>query len=121
MAPPRVNGRVMTNEEDLKSECANRGHDLVCPKIWYRVMHARSCVKKFSGLELNTEYETVRSEEMAYRLHMEKMEKGVMDLQPIAPAAYLLAAGVGAGVLCAGMGLLGQGLGYLVQSFKNSK
>ncbi len=113
MAPPMVNGRAMTNEEDLKSEYANKGHDLVCPKIWYRVMQARVCVKKISGLEPNTEYETVRSEEMAYRLHMEKMEKGVMDLQPIAqfaPAAYLM----GAGVLCAGAG-------YLVQSFRNSK
>ncbi len=111
----------MTDEEDLKSECANKGHDLVCPKIWYRVMQARGCVKKISGLEPNTEYETVRSEEMAYKLHLEKMEKGVMDFQPIAPAIYLM----GAGVLCAGAGAgagaAGYGLGYLVQSFKKSK
>jgi hypothetical protein len=110
----------MTNEEDLKSECANKGHDLVCPKIWHRVMQARGCVNKFSGLEQNTEYETVRTEEMAYRLHMEKMEKGVMDLQPIAPGVNWMGVGVGVGVAFAGAGAAGYGLGYLVQSFKKS-
>ena len=118
MAPPTVNGRVMKNEEELKSEFANKGHDLICPKIWFRVMQSRGCVKKFSGLEPNTEYETVRSEELAYSLHMEKMEKGVMDLQPIAPAAYWMGVGVGVGVAFAGAGAAGYGMGYLVQSFK---
>ena len=119
--PPTVNGRVMKNEEELKSECTNKGHDLICPKIWFRVMQSRGCVNKFSGLESNTEYETVRSEELAYSLHMEKMEKGVMDLQPIAPAAYWMGvgvAGVGVGVAFAGAGAAGYGIGFLVQCFK---
>ena len=105
--PPKVNGREMKNEEDVKIECARKGHDLICPKSWYRLMQVRGCVKTFSGLEPNTEYESVRSEEMAYRLHMEKMEKGVMDLEPIAP-----------GIKWMGIGMALAGMGHLVQSFK---
>jgi hypothetical protein len=74
-------------------------------------MQGRGCVKTFSGLEPNTAYESVGSEDMAYRLHMEKMEKGVMDLEPIAPAAYWM----GVGVAAAGVGY---GVGYVVQSLK---
>ena len=74
-------------------------------------MQGRGCVKTFSGLEPNTAYESIRSEEMAYRLHMEKVEKGVMDLEPIAPAAYWMSIGMAA----AGVGY---GVGCVIQSWK---
>jgi hypothetical protein len=48
---------------------------------------------------------------MPYRLHMEKTEKEVLDLEPIAPAAYWM----GVGVAAAGVGY---GVGYEVQSLK---
>jgi hypothetical protein len=113
---PKVNGREMKNEEDVKIECARRGHDLICPKSWYRLMQVRGCVKTFSGLEPNTEYESVRSEEMAYRIHMEKMEKGVMDLDT--PGINWMCIGVGVGTAGIGVGFFFAGVGCLVNSFK---
>jgi hypothetical protein len=120
--PPTVNGREMKNEEDVKTECAGKGHDLICPKSWYRLMllqvPARDCVKTFSALEPNTAYESVRSEEMAYRLHREKVEKGIMDLEPIAPAIKWMGIGIGVGSAGFGLGHLFQSVAFLVQSFK---
>ena len=122
---PTVNGREMKNQEEVNAECKNKGHDLICPKKWYLLMQTRGCVKTFSGLEPNTAYKSVRSEEMAYRLHMEKMDKGVLDLEPIArfaPAAYWMGVGVGVGVAVAGVGVacagVGYGVGYIIQSCK---
>jgi hypothetical protein len=109
--PPKVNGREMKSEEDVKTECARRGHDLICPKSWYSLMQVRGCVKTFSGLEPNTEYKSVRSEEMAYRLHREKMEKGIMDLD--IPGINWMCIGVG-------IGMAGAGMGFLVHGFKNN-
>ena len=107
---PKVNGREMKNEEDVKIECARKGHDLICPKSWYRLMQVRGCVKTFSSLEPNTEYESVRSEEMAHRLHLEKMEKGIMDLDT--PGIKWM----GIGVAGAGLGIAAIGVAAVVTS-----
>jgi hypothetical protein len=72
------------------------------------------CVKTFSGLEPNTEYESVRSDEMAYRLHREKMEKGFMDLEPLAPAMR----GIEWMCIGAGIGMTLSGVGRLFHGFK---
>ena len=106
----------MKNEEDVKIECARKGHDLICPKSWYRLMQVRGCVKTFSGLKPNTKYESVRSEEMAYRLHLEKMEKGVMDLDT--PGIKWMGIGVGVGIAGAGLGIGAAGVAVLVHGFK---
>ncbi len=41
--------------------------------------------KGFDGSEKNTAYESVRSEEMATGLHLEKVSNGIIDLEPLAP------------------------------------
>ncbi len=107
-----LNGRAMHSAYDVKTELERKAHDLMCPlsafSILSPMLSTRGCVKSFSGLDGNTKYESCRSEELAHRIHMEKLEKGVLDLEPLAPAAkgaqYAAGLGVGLGVGVAGVG-----------------
>ena len=113
-----LNGRAMHSEHDVKKELSRKGHDLMCPlsafSSWSPMLSTRGCVKSYWGLDGNTKYESCRSEELAHRLHMEKMENGVLDLEPLAPAAKgIQAMGVGTG-----LGVAFAGLGALVKALK---
>ena len=96
-----LNGKTIQNENDVNTELKRKGHDLMCPlsafSTWSPILSTRGCVKSFGGLDGNTKYTSCRSEELAHRLHVEKMENGVLDLEPLAPAAK--------GVYFAGLGV----------------
>ena len=112
-----LNGRAMHSEYDVKIELARKDHDLICPLSaflsWSPMLSTRGCVKSYWGLDGNKKYESCRSKELAHRIHVEKMEKGILDLEPIAPAAASAAkgalyagAGIGAGIGFAGLAVL---------------
>jgi hypothetical protein len=117
-----LNGRAMHSVHDVKDELERKGHDLMCPlssfSIWSPILSTRDCVKSFSGLDENTKYESCRSEELAHRLHVAKMERGVIDLEPIAPAANVAGAGVHYAGLGAGVGAAFYGAGTFLKALK---
>ena len=118
-----LNGKTIQNENDVKDELKRKGHDLMCPlsafSTWSPILSTRGCVKSFGGLDGNTKYTSCRSEELAHRLHEEKMENGVLDLEPLAKGAHYagsgayyagLGFGLGAGFVGLGFGLAGLGV-----------
>ncbi len=69
------------------------------------MLSTRGCVKGFHGLENNTAYESIRSADLAHRIHLQKLEKGVFDIESLAPGI----AAAGNGIAAAGKGI-GQGI-----------
>ncbi len=120
-----LNGRAMHCEHDVKKELNRKGHDLMCPlsafSIWSPMLSTRGCVKSYWGLDGNIKYESCRSEELAHRLHMKKMENRGLDLEPLAPAAkgiQAMGVGVQAMGVGTGLGVAFAGLGSLVKALK---
>jgi hypothetical protein len=118
-----LNGRTMRNKRDTDAELERKGHDEMCPisrmARLMPILSTRGCVKEFYGLENNTAYESVRSADLAHRIHVQKMEQGVFDIEPLAPgitAAGNGIAAIGRGLNVVGwgvaVGVAGVGLGY---------
>ena len=82
----KVNGRQLTANQ-LYIEMNMKGHDLICETEWIGPKW-NSAVQTFSALDERTSYVTVRSSEHAYRIHMNNMKNGVVDLSPISGPAY---------------------------------
>jgi hypothetical protein len=132
-----LNGREMHNQVDVEEELERKGHDYVCPISKFAeltpMLSTRGCVKGFHGLENNTAYESIRSADLAHRIHLQKLEKGVFDIEPLAPGITaagngIAAAGKGIGqgfhVACWGVAFavagagLGHGAGCIIKALK---
>ena len=118
-----LNGREMHNQVDVDEELERKGHDYMCPISKFAVLtpmlSTRGCVKGFHGLENNTAYESIRSADLAHRIHLQKLEKGVFDIEPLAPGITAAGNGIaaaGKGIYVASWGVAfavaGAGLGY---------
>ena len=111
-----LNGREMRNKADVDEELERKGHDEICPiskfAVFMPMLSTRGCVKGFHGLENNTAYESIRSADLAHRIHVQKMEKGAFDIEPLAPGI----AAAGNGIAAAGKGLHVAGWGFAVAS-----
>ena len=105
-----LNGREMRTEVDVNEELERKGHDDMCPISRFSalmpILSTRGCVKGFHGLENNTAYESIRSADLAHRIHMQKLEKGIFDVEPLAP-----------GIAAAGEGIAAAGKGFHVASW----
>ena len=82
----KVNGQQLTADQ-LYMEMNMKGHDLICKKGWIGPKW-NSAVQTFSALDEGKSYVTVRSSEHAYRIHMNTMQNGAVDLSPISGPAY---------------------------------
>ncbi len=76
------------------------------------MLSTRGCVKGFHGMENNTAYESIRSADLAHRIHMQKLDKGRFDVEPLAPGI----ATAGKGIASAGEGIAAAGKGFHVAS-----
>ena len=103
----KVNDRQL-NADQLYMEMNMKGHDLICEKGWIWPKW-NSAVKTFSALDEGKSYVTVRSSEHAYRIHLNNMNNGVVDLSPMSGPAYVAALGVAA-----------LGVGVLVRELRQS-
>ena len=93
---PIVNGGPL-NREELNRELRFRNHDLICEEghwMWLVGPNYHHAVKSFDALKDDSKYVTARSAEHAWRIHLENVEKGVVDLEPIRPAADRVASGI---------------------------
>jgi hypothetical protein len=101
---PTING-VERNRDELLRELRVRDHDLICKVglwTWLLGPNYHHAMKSFDALEDNAKYVTARSAEHAWKIHLENVEKGVVDLEPIRPAAERIAFGVALGFILLG-------------------
>ena len=116
-----VNGLYRKSDE-VEHELVRKRHDLLCPiqkfMFLFPYMSRKGCVSNAKGLDQGREYKSVRSEELAHRVHIEKMKQGILDLDPIRPAVTIAAFGfamIGVGVAALG---IGYGVSKLISACK---
>jgi hypothetical protein len=78
-------------------------------------MSTSKCVFDFAGMDSNTRYISVRSQDLAHKIHLENIEKGIVDFEPFhdgftAIGSGMCAMGVGVGIGVAAWGI-GKGVG----------
>lgn len=118
-----VNSLHMTKDQFL-AVLQSKNHDLACPNQWFTTFGRsyQHCVRKFEGLDPGVHYVTVRSAELAHQIHLQLVENGILDLEPLRDGATWLGIGIGVGMLAFGVGI-GAGVfvigcSFLVRSFK---
>ena len=111
-----LNGHVVKSKTEVENQLKAKQHDTICKIAFSKILPillTKGCVKGFEGMEQGCAYESVRSQDLAHRIHVEKMEQGVLDFEPLAPGFKA----AGDGVKFAGLGLgfafaaIGVGLG----------
>ena len=79
-----VNNKYLTKEQ-FHAELWHKNHDLVCPRTWLfsfgRSYH--QCITAFEGMDKEKSYVTMRSIELARRIHLQMVENGILDLEPL--------------------------------------
>ena len=102
--------------DEVEHELVRKRHDLFCPienfMFLFPYMSMKGCVNNTKGLDQGREYKSVRSEELAHRIHVEKMKQGHIDLEPIRPAVTIAAIGFAAIGIGFGVGVAALGIGY---------
>ena len=68
-------------------------------------MAIAKCVAGFEGMDANTSYVSVRSDDTAHKIQLEKSEKGVVDFEPFRDGVTAMGFGVGFGVAARGIGI----------------
>ena len=104
-----VNGIYMKSDE-VEQDLVRKRHGFLCPiqkfMFLFPYMSRKGCVNNAKGLDQGREYKSVRSEEMAHRIHIEKLKQGIVDLEPIRPALTIAAFGFAVGVAALGVSKL---------------
>ena len=77
----------------------------------------KRCVKLPSGLDPGVQYISMPSEDMAHRVHLEKLRNGVLDLQPLERPLTIAAAIFGVATTVAATTF---GVAALVKAWKQS-
>ena len=88
----RVNGQDI-DEEQFKVIMRDKTHDVACPAWLFGHWKLSGCVRHFNGLEPHKSYHTMPSAELAHQIHINKMDKGIIDMEPVAEAAKIAAVG----------------------------
>ena len=132
-----LNGKIVQSHQDVVREIQSKKHDMICPEhflsTFFPSMAIAKCVAGFEGMDANTSYVSVRSDDTAHKIQLEKSEKGVVDFEPfrdgvtaigygVTAMGFGVAAmgfGVGFGVAAMGFGVAAMGIGIptLVQAF----
>ena len=112
-----MHGIEVTDQNRLAAQLENKQHDLICPvntlASWIPILKHSCCVCSFAEMDAGQKYQSVRSEELAHSIHIQKKEKGVLDLEPFRDGWNAVTWGVGIGCTLFG-------LGYLVNALKRS-
>ena len=104
-----LNGKIVQSHQDVVREMQSKKHDMICPKHFlsalFPSMAIAKCVAGFEGMDANTSYVSVRSDDTAHKIHLEKSEKGVVDFEPFRDGVTAIGYGVGFGVAAWGIGI----------------
>jgi hypothetical protein len=119
-----LNGKNVSCDGDVREELRKKQHDLICPITYFSSISPfisnRGCVCGFEGMT-DGKYESARSQELAFAIHVDKMKNGILDLEPLRQGITF----VGIGVVLLGLGGLGLGLGlglgHFVKALKTPK
>ncbi len=81
-----LNGKIVQSHQDVVREIQSEKHDMICPEhflsTFFPSMAIAKCVAGFEGMDANTSYVSVRSDDTAHKIQLEKSEKGVVDFEP---------------------------------------
>ncbi len=100
-----MNGRPL-RREDLHRELIVRNHDVICESgalTWLLGPNYRNAVKSFDALKDDAHYVTARSTEHAWRIHIENLDKGAVDFEPLRPALVLVGSSAVIGAVLSGV------------------
>ena len=121
-----LNGKIVQSHQDVVREIQSEKHDMICPEhflsTFFPSMAIAKCVAGFEGMDANTSYVSVRSDDTAHKIQLKKSEKGVVDFEPFRDGVTAIGYGVtamGFGVAAMGFGVAARGIGIptLVRAF----
>jgi hypothetical protein len=72
--------------EDLHRELEARRHDLICKRgvfTWLLGPNHGKALQSYDELKNGAHYVTARSTKQAHRIHLENLERGVLDWGPL--------------------------------------
>ena len=111
-----LNNKPVTNSQDVHRELHRKQHDKICPENFLTNFFPSAvisrCISGFEGMEPNKRYISLRSAELAHKIHLDRLEKGMMDLEPFRDGFNAF----GFGVAAMGIGVMAWGLAALVLS-----
>ena len=110
-----LNNKPVTNSQDVHRELHRKQHDKICPENFLTNFFPSAvisrCVAGFERMEPNKRYISLRSAELAHKIHLERLEKGMMDLEPFRAGFNAFGFGVAAMGIVVGIGVMAWGLG----------
>jgi hypothetical protein len=104
-----LNDKTVKGPEDVIRQLQNKKHDKICPEHFFLKffpsMSTSKCVFDFAGMEPNTRYISVRSQDLAHKIHLENIEKGIVDIEPLRDGFTAIGVGVAAWGIGKGVGI----------------